>query len=73
MTLTFPGFSISALIAAWRKPAAAQPSPRLDLMTVADEACADRDFAMDILAQHPEAIDSEFGLMMLTTRCPMHL
>ena len=73
MTLTFPSFSLSTLIAAWRKPALAQPSPRPEPMTDADEARADRASAMDMLAQHPEAIDTELGLMMLMTRWPVHL
>ena len=73
MTLTFASFSFSALIASWRKSAVAQPLPRHELLTDTDEARADRAFAMDMLAQHPEAIDSELGLMMLMTRWPTHL
>ena len=74
MTLTFPSFSLSTLFAQWRQPTRAQPSPRSERpFTDAEDARADRAFAIEMLARNPDAIVSELGLMMLAARWQMHL
>ena len=76
MTLTFPHFSLSSLIAQWRRTDFVRPASQIlpvpQFLPGADQDHADRCFAIDMLLRNPDAIDSELGLMLLMSRWQMH-
>lgn len=76
MTLTFSSLRISSLITLLRGPILPQstlrPEPQPLSAPEADGARADRAFLHEMMCRHPEAIQSEHGMMMLMALFPKH-
>ena len=76
MTLSFSNFSFSGILSPFFGPAMPQPSSRAEPEPVsqdeADQFHADRAFARDMMAQNPEAFQSEHGMMLFMAHYPKY-
>lgn len=70
MTLTFANVSFPNVVASWQPPATAQAAPGPDTLRTDEVARIDRAFLHEMMVQHPEAMQSEFGAMTLMAHFP---
>jgi len=69
MTLTFPAFKFPTLKSMFRGAIA---NPATDTTPEHEIAYAERTFLRELLAQNPEAIQSDLGLMEIMSQYPRH-
>lgn len=74
MTLTFPEFGLSNLVALLRGTDRPQrsPWPKPLPMPETDQSLTDRALKWELLAGNPEALQSDCGMMMLMALHPEH-
>jgi len=72
MTLTFPVFEFSNVKQALRAAVARQISPAADTISDGDNRLAEGAYLRELMCRHPEAIQSDLGLMAMMTQYPRH-
>lgn len=78
MQLEFPAMGVLHLVTQFLgrdriRPARSLLDPDRSWVPLADHDRADRAFLLEVMNNHPEAVQSETGMMLLMSQYPRHL